>query len=294
MTSEVKDVIVKLHGLATDPENREYIVKDKTCLQAVVTFLNPQNGITNSEQEEVINLSLETLQLLCESPQARQQLAAFPEIKSVLNRVMLDFTVPGNLKQKAGNIYALLQPHFDSPNGNAPLRDTTNTAQQNQRTGLCFFQDRTTTSTTKSITHTYVVNNLHNTKVELEAHLVRMSGVVSFFCDVSQRTIVIRSARSSADLIKEIRDTLGIRMELKDESISQSASQKENDNPDYLPETAESSVPPSGWFSSIVSWGTPTTVDERKEAQRRNEKKKTHKSGRFIDRLWSVGESFWQ
>src|SRR5688572_8016681 len=135
---------------------------------------------------------------------------------------MIDFTVSGNLKQKAGNIYASLQPHFSGSNSTAPLRDTTNTAQQNQRNGLCFFQERTTSSITRSTTNTYVVQNLQNVKGELESGLVKISGVVSFFSDISQRTIVIRSARAPADLIKDVKNNLGIRMELKDESAQAS------------------------------------------------------------------------
>jgi hypothetical protein len=221
---------------------------------------------------------------------------------------MLDFTLSAAIKQVAGNVYASLQKHFEefqasstpvlpvvsSPQHifpassySTPLKDSTsrfiNTPSSlnnvGNKGGSSFFSESASTKKAVAKTFTVYIRTLSDeTKSILEQKLLVTTGVLSFQIDLPRHRASIRTTKTSAELINSIKESgLPALIVPADLEGSPARDEKENEFPQYLPEASAPSS--SGWFSSIVSWGS-TTVEERKEAQKRNETKKSYISNR--------------
>ena len=206
----------------------------------------------------------------------------------------------------AGNVYNNLQKHSSSTQNNenadplqqvavvrptssslsTPLKDTSNQRfstpirSNKQQAGLCLFGDKTATSspTVQHRTITVYVKNLDSeAKLKLENKLLSSSGIVSFIIDIQRKRATIRTNRTDQEIVGLAKEA-GLKGIVVPPHMEGDPSEEENeDTPDYLPEINDKAG--SGWFSSLVSWGS-NTVDERKEAQRRNEQKKAYMSSR--------------
>lgn len=173
--SDIKQVVNQLRALAAEPENREYILQDKTCFRGIVKFLD-------SSDLDVVHSALEIVQFLCCMEKncnvldhvmnnSRQQMAKEAELVSCLKRLMVDFSLPTTSKKLAGNIYATLQRHLpdrvpmyaaaSETHSSSVLRETTNTSSNNHfgsgsATGLSIFSEKITTSLSVAKSYTVI------------------------------------------------------------------------------------------------------------------------------------------
>jgi hypothetical protein len=155
--------------------------------------------------------------------------------------------------------------------------------------GLSIFTAKVSTNLSTAKTQTFYISTLtsETARAQTESKLLQLKGVVSFLLDIKTHRATVRHMLSSTELIGGMK-RVGITNAVPISDNSENPIQKENE-PQYLPE--ESAQPAaSSWFSLSI-WGS-STVDERKESQRRQEKKTTYKSGKFMSKLYSVGEAF--
>ncbi|PRP89054.1 hypothetical protein PROFUN_02332 [Planoprotostelium fungivorum] len=287
--ADFKSVAAQLKKLASDPANRAYIVQDKTCFVGVVNFLDERDP-------ETVQNSLECLYNLTLLPENRPlMIQNTPNLPEKLKKMMLDYSLEHRSKQLAGNTYANLQNHLDAanqppkavvppPNVATPLRDSTNltnnsgirTPRKSTTTGppLSFFSDKVATTGAQTHTLTVYVKGLNSTiKPQIDQQLVSLTGVISFIVDIQRKRITIRTIRSEAEIKACLRE-----INLKSVVVPAHMEDQENSDNGYLPEPEAGS---GSWFSSLVSWGS-STVEERREAQRRTEQKKNYMSSRHI------------
>eukprot|EP01117_Protostelium_nocturnum_P018183 TRINITY_DN7552_c0_g2_i2.p1 TRINITY_DN7552_c0_g2~~TRINITY_DN7552_c0_g2_i2.p1 ORF type:complete len:316 (+),score=132.31 TRINITY_DN7552_c0_g2_i2:140-1087(+) len=314
--AEIRRVVSQLKALAADPLNRSYIVQDKTCLLGLVNFLDEKDST-------IVYDALETLHLLTLVPENRPIMTeSSATLLPTLKKMMLDFSLDVKSKQLAGNVYANLQKHVSDVEGiepsaptntpvntpvkSVPFRDATNRpltplnirGKGTPGKGLNFLTEKPfssnapiQTAPTRTLT-VYIKGLNHAVKPQLESKLVSISGVISFIIDAERRRVTIRTSRTDEEIVQSIKDA-GMKGSIVSPLLEGDPEDEEDDDtPDYLPEINQSNQK-DGWFSSLVSWGS-TTVDERKEAQKRNEQKKTYMSSRLMGHLFSIGESLWQ
>jgi len=280
MPSEVKKVVESLHNLAKVPENRSRIISDHTCIQCIVNSLE-------NEDIEVCLLALEVLHLLSQRSEDQPRLAGIVGLVSSVKSIMLSHTVDPQCKKMASNVYASLQSHLEGVDTSFG-RDVTNLPCVGN--GLAFFSSQVTSCLSKSETITFYITNLNSeeARADIESKLLKIKGIVSFLLDIRTHRATIRSLISSKELHNNMKQNGILNAHLAQEGVE--AIGKENE-PQYLPDEVETPSEVNSWYNSIVSWGT-SSVDERKESQRRSQKKKDFQNNRgFFNRLYSVGEA---
>jgi len=219
----------------------------------------------------------------------RPRMASIVGLVSSVKAVMLSHSADPTAKKMAGNIYVNLQAHLEGVNTTSTGgfgRDLTN--DRVGGTGISFFSSSVSSCLGKSETHTFYIPTLttDETRAELETKLLKIRGVLSFLLDIRTRRATIRSFIASKELQLALKQNGITNAHLVNEGMESLG--KEN-VPEYLPDEVDSSS--ASWYSSIVSWGT-STVEERKEKQRRTEKKKEFQTNRnFFSKLYSVGEA---
>eukprot|EP01114_Cavostelium_apophysatum_P004888 TRINITY_DN1532_c0_g1_i1.p1 TRINITY_DN1532_c0_g1~~TRINITY_DN1532_c0_g1_i1.p1 ORF type:complete len:303 (+),score=70.72 TRINITY_DN1532_c0_g1_i1:82-990(+) len=293
---DVRQVLDQLRSLAKEPENREYILQDRTCFHGLIKFLDHQD-------HDIIFGALEVLQFLCGNARDaapsnenvinanRQQMANDLELVSRLKRLMFDYNLPPNAKKLAGNTYATLQKYINvdkvpitnpvtstsesSQPAQMPLRDTTNT-QGNSGVGLGFFSEKVTHALSNAKTYTFYIKSLNTeaSRMQLESVLLAVKGIISFSLDVRAHRAVIRSSLASSDLLNGLKSAGVTDASLFPVDLDGKVN-NENE-PQYLPEPTQSS-----WFSSIVTWGM---ADQRKP-QKTTTKNAASNNGGFMSRL---------
>jgi len=276
--TEVKKVAESLRNLAKSPENRSRIISDHTCVQCIV------NCLENSDVE-VVMLALEALHLLSQRIEDRPRLAGIIGLVSSVKAVMLSHAADPQCKKMASNVYVNLQSHLEGVNTSSTFgKDVTN-LPSTAGNGLSFFSSQASSCLSKSETITFYITSLNSEEVraDIESKLLKIKGVVSFLLDIRSHRATIRSLISAKELHNAMKQNGILNAHLAQEGVESIG--KEN-APQYLADEME--TPPSdgsSWYSSIVSWGS-STVDERKESQRRNLKKKDFQNNRnFFSRL---------
>jgi len=247
--------------------------------------------------------------------------------------MMLDYSLEHRSKQLAGNTYANLQNHLEpvitaapvpivvpspvlttsssinqvpvtpaktvSATGAVPFRDSTNlsgnygikTPKKSQGgPSVSFFSEKVAAGPPARTLTIYVKALDSTNKPQIDQQLLTLSGVVSFIVDTQRKRVTVRTTRTEEDVLECLKETR-LKCVVVPANLEGDPAEDQENDPGYLSEPESENG--NGWFSSLVSWGS-TTVDERKETQRRNEQKKTYMSSRLMGHLFSIGESLWQ
>ncbi|XP_033645323.1 armadillo repeat-containing protein 1-like [Asterias rubens] len=238
---DVCAVVKQLRELASDPKNREAIVKDQGCLPGLVLFLD-------NEDSNVVTTALETLQFLAECPSNR------PVMKKELGMLisLQDILDKSKYSIRAQNLAKDIHSRLTAPPSPSPLKQTQNTTQHKPHgkvKGNKFFLG-SNNKRGKVVTLQLSGLNDQTHRDACEEELLKVKGVVSFTFDLFHKRCILRT---KADLKPEIlvaavantqtvsaeqviRNEYGEEVFLSFGANPATANKENNSLPDYLPE----------------------------------------------------------
>ncbi|XP_041043246.1 armadillo repeat containing 1, like [Carcharodon carcharias] len=236
MACKMMDALSVVSQLASEPQNREAIVKDKGCLPGLVLFLDHCNP-------QVLHCALQALRYLAECPSNREIMKNELGMMSNLERLQesRDHTSEG-IRILATEIYELLK----KPMQTAKVRN--NNFRRTKKMPQQFFINSTNK---RAKTITLQIDGLHNmdNRNICEEALLQVNGVISFTFQMALQRCVIRiySDLKIESLVSAIATTkiLQAHQVVKNESGEEvvvplntgTAKVEQNLNlPDYLPE----------------------------------------------------------
>ncbi|XP_069462856.1 armadillo repeat-containing protein 1-like isoform X2 [Ambystoma mexicanum] len=208
-------VVNHLRDLASDPQNREAIVKDAGCLPGLILFLDNSDSC-------VLRSALQALSYLSECPSNREamknELGMMVSLENLSNRCEVV-----DIKLLALDVWNVLS---------APLRTGTARTPQNSHKPAQFFFASANKSTKTITLHVQGLDNVHNRNLCEEA-LCKVKGVISFTFQTAVRRCTVRVR---ADLATEsLANAIAATKVLK----AQQVIQNESGNEVYLPIEAD-------------------------------------------------------
>ncbi|XP_022089678.1 armadillo repeat-containing protein 1-like [Acanthaster planci] len=255
---DVCAVVKQLRELASDPKNRDAIVKDQGCLPGLVLFLDNDNI-------DVVVAALETLQLLADCP------SNCPIMKKELGMLisLQDIMDKSKYSLRAQNLARDIHDRLTTPPSPSPLKETQNTTQHRPvpkcKENKAFFLGSTNR---KGKVVTLQLNGLNDQEQRkaCEDELLKVKGVISFTFDLFRKRCILRT---KAELKPELliaavarTETMSAKQVLKNEfgeevllsfGADPATADKENaSRPDYLP---EDDSPVRGLDKAVVRQG---------------------------------------
>ncbi|KAG9493465.1 armadillo repeat-containing protein 1-like [Eleutherodactylus coqui] len=169
---DAKSVVTHLRNLASDPQNRFSIVRDRSCLAGLILFLSHQDL-------HVVEAALQTIHYLSENPNhcevMRRELGMMASLENIKNS---DFS--NRIKLLAQRIYMSLNEPF-------PLH----TPEAKNKQNLQFFIS-SANKTAKTVTlHIHGLDDLERKSLCEEA-LLKVKGVISFTFQLAIRRCTVR------------------------------------------------------------------------------------------------------
>ncbi|XP_065186779.1 armadillo repeat-containing protein 1-like [Sycon ciliatum] len=235
---DVLPIVKHLRDLSADPANRATIVKDQSCIQSLVLFLDNQNA-------DVVKTSLEALKNLAQYPGNRVSMRSELGMLQSL-RILVDKPEVSECSTLAENVYQLLLPA------------TTTRAPVTAPPMGSFFKMGSVKNARTITLQIYGLTEPGCRKV-LEEELLRVSGVVSFTFDLARYRCIVRckAELKPALLCDAVANTgfLTAKQVVKTESGEETfiefnatpakatPDRKENALPDYLPEADDAEYP---------------------------------------------------
>lgn len=170
---EAVTVVTHLRNLASDPQNRASIVRDRSCLAGLILFLSHQDT-------HVVEAALQTIHNLCANPNhcdiMRRELGMMVSLENIKNSDMNN-----HIKRLAQRIYISL---------GVPNRLHT-PETKNKQNNLQFFIS-SANKRAKTITlHIHGLDNLDRKSLCEEA-LLKVKGVISFTFQIAIRRCTVR------------------------------------------------------------------------------------------------------
>ncbi|OCT80292.1 armadillo repeat-containing protein 1 [Xenopus laevis] len=224
-------VVAHLRDLASDPQNRTSIVRDKSCLAGLILFLSHQDDC-------VVESALKAFLYLCEEPAhceiIRNELGLMESLENLKNR----YDVDDEVKQLGRSIQLLLSPtvHMQTPETNS------------KKNKPSFFA---TSCNKRAKTVTLYIHGLHDVEKKhlCEEALLKVKGVISFTFQIAiQRcTVRVKPDLATDCLASAIAETRVLRAQqvIRNESGNEMyvplhemnvTVEKNSYLPDYLPE----------------------------------------------------------
>ncbi|XP_067874891.1 armadillo repeat containing 1, like isoform X1 [Heterodontus francisci] len=228
-------VVIQLRDLASEPQNREAIVKDKGCLPGLVLLLDDCNL-------QVLHCALQALRYLAECPSNRVIMKNELEMMNSLERLQERDHTSEDISVLATEIYELLK----KPVQTAKVRINNSSSTKNVQAQ---FFINSTNKKAKTITlQIEGLHNMHNRSICEEA-LLKVNGVISFTFQMALQRCVIRmysdlkteSLASAIAATKILQAHQVVKNESGEEAMvplsTDTAKVEQNLNlPDYLPE----------------------------------------------------------
>ncbi|MEE6475765.1 hypothetical protein FKM82_010854 [Ascaphus truei] len=202
-------VVTHLRDLASDPQNRASIVRDKSCIAGLILFLSHQDT-------RVIESALKTIHYLCENPThceiMKNELGMMVSLENIRNRC----GIGDDIKLLAQSVHSLLNTPILLHNAYTPEP----TARKNRPQ---FFL-ASSNKRAKTITlHIHGLDNVEKKNL-CEDVLLKVKGVISITFQVAMRRCTVRV---KSDLATEVDAPL---------PNMNSPMEKNSYLPDYLPE----------------------------------------------------------
>ncbi|XP_068087734.1 armadillo repeat-containing protein 1-like isoform X1 [Hyperolius riggenbachi] len=166
-------VVSHLKLLASNPRNRDAIVKDKSCLAGLILFLGHQDAA-------VIEGALQTFCYLCENTDycetLRSELGMIASLESLINRCDVNY----HIRQRAQTVYRALAPSV-----------AMHTPEQRCRKSKTPFFFSSCNKRAKTVTL-----HIHGLDLErkslCEEALLKVKGVISFTFQITRRRCMVR------------------------------------------------------------------------------------------------------
>ncbi|XP_075453536.1 armadillo repeat-containing protein 1-like [Ascaphus truei] len=227
-------VVTHLRDLASDPQNRASIVRDKSCIAGLILFLSHQDT-------RVIESALKTIHYLCENPThceiMKNELGMMVSLETIRNRC----GIGDDIKLLAQSVHSLLNTPILLHNAYTPGP----TARKNRPQ---FFL-ASSNKRAKTITlHIHGLDNVEKKNL-CEDVLLKVKGVISITFQVAMRrcTVRVKSDLATECLTSAIAETRVLRAQqvIKHECGREvdaplpnmnSPMEKNSYLPDYLPE----------------------------------------------------------
>jgi len=288
INTNIKQVIQQMRSLVSEPENRGHIVKDQSCINMLKLSLEEKD-------EEILSNALEILFFITLPKENRPIIASQPEMMKKVKTLMTDFQSSPQCRKQSSRIWENLQDEIEESNqtssannltstnsfnklstpsssvsGSTPggllgLRNTTNTIGLSSSLGVLSSQ-KNENRTASVQTYSFNVKGLvdDTARNEIETALIKVVGVISFSCNVSERQVTVRSQTPSSIVASAIR-TSGYT------NITPVNDNKENTlEPEYLPENQNVQNQSGSWLYSLISFGAPQEEAKRKKSQSNN------------------------
>ncbi|XP_072410338.1 armadillo repeat containing 1, like [Chiloscyllium punctatum] len=171
-------VVSQLRDLASEPQNREAIVKDKGCLPGLVLFLEHCNL-------QVLHCALQALHNLAECPSNREIMKNELGLVSNLERLQKRDDTSKGISVLATEIYELLKKPVQT------VKARIHNSSSTKRVPAQFFVNSTIK---KAKTITLQIDGLHNMDSQniCEEALLKVNGVISFTFQMALQRCVIR------------------------------------------------------------------------------------------------------
>jgi len=272
-------------NIAEDPVKRGPLINDETSVQFLAYALGEKNP-------EIIQLSLETLQLLSDTPRHRQKLASIFGVLEALQATADNVEEFGEeIADRAAEVFTALKFAKNSAYGKKKIQSrmekapSTEETQENEE-GLFGALDASTHSdrghrflkfNSKAKTVTIQVNGLvtQEDRELLERQLIKVQGVISIVCDANNSRVTLRSRPDlNIEMVGQaIRRTqtmkayLVIKDEQGEETLKVIGESRTDDDrnstsplPDYLPEEdmaseiSDKAVAPHGIKETATNW----------------------------------------
>lgn len=230
----------KLRALAVEADNRPHIVKNQGFLTGLAAFLS-------NPDEEVVFVTVEVLSMLASYPGNLAPLSAEPGLMEGVKRQM--FSGSERTKKLAMDLYVKLQ------NDSKTTKQQQAESRTPQTIGSCgFFSEQVSGKLqTAKVVILYIKGlTSEEARAKVEQALVSVKGVVSFMIDIYEQKATIRTMTTIEALTKAIRDHSGL-IALPPSAVEKQED-KENAEPDYLPENIDGEVSKS----SIVTMDDPS------------------------------------
>jgi copper chaperone CopZ len=161
------------------------------------------------------------------------------------------------------------------PAGNASTASSSNTRPLQARAGLSMFGGDSVRSKSAHTFTVYVSGmSTEETRDQVEKVLIKVKGVISFFFDLCEQKVVIRSMLAVDDIITRIVDN-GFKASTskKDIGTATPETNKENNEPAYLDESKIEGANGSSWFGgfgTITLFGAETAEDRKAKQAAQN------------------------
>ncbi|XP_007891202.1 armadillo repeat containing 1, like isoform X2 [Callorhinchus milii] len=249
-------VVIQLRDLASEPQNREAIVKDQGCVPGLVLFLTHHNP-------QVSFCALQALRYLAECPSNREIMKNELGMMVCLENLCERDHVLEDARILAVEIYDQLKK---------PLRIDSLNMKTTKQIQTQFFINSTNK---KAKTVTLQIEGLHNMdhRSICEEALLRVKGVISFTFQMTLQRCVIRicsdlkteclaSAIAATNVLQAhqvIKNESGEEIVISLNSHNAKVEEKNVDLPDYLPEDESvkndhKAVSRAGTKGNTVTW----------------------------------------
>jgi len=277
-----KEIVASLRALAADPANRSQIVRENSCLPGLVVFLQDKDS-------DVVFTAIEVVYFLSLHLTNRPLMAAEPGMVKAVKRLM----VTGSIKEKKIAIaaYTNLQAHAttakaSASNSSEPVTYTEENSQPEAQAEPTQAPPKSTNkqfssaaqprplqarpglfgeSVRSKSAHTFTVYvsgmSTEETRDQVEKVLIKVKGVVSFFFDLGEQKVVVRSMTGVDDIIERIA-TNGFKASTTKKDVGQAIEINKENEPAYLDESKQENAAGGSWFGGF---GTMTLFGAEKE-----------------------------
>ncbi|XP_056422586.1 armadillo repeat-containing protein 1-like [Hyla sarda] len=166
-------VVTHLRNLASQPQNRASIVKDKSCLAGLILFLSHQDT-------QVVEAALQTIHYLCDNPNhcevIKSELGMMVSLQNIRNSALSN-----HVKLLAHRIYVTLSmpSHQHTPEA------------KNKQNSLQFFLPSANKKARIITLHIHGLDNMERKSLCEEA-LLKVKGVISFTFQIAKRRCTVR------------------------------------------------------------------------------------------------------
>ncbi|KAL4661005.1 armadillo repeat-containing protein 1-like isoform X1 [Arapaima gigas] len=170
-------VVNQLRDLASEPKNREAIVKDQGCLPGLVLFLDHQDP-------QVLFSTLQTLRYLAEAPLNRERMRNELGMMLSLEKLMERSDGKNDIGILAGEVYSVLNRHVTASVSKSP--------EQSRRIKSQFFINSSNKKAKLVTLHIQGLDTVDHRGICEEA-LLKVKGVISFTFHMALKRCTVRT-----------------------------------------------------------------------------------------------------
>lgn len=247
-TSDCIRVLNHIKALSAQKANRGVILGTGDTIQEVVKFLMKTDP-------RIVTLALETILLLCEEREHRILVAAVPGLADAVKKNMFHANL--SIKSMAVKAYRLLSEFVKKVN---PPMKTGKCAPVDVAPKVGFFSSAVSNAPANTFNLHVKGLNSDSRKMQLEAAVIKVPGVISLLVDVFSQKVVVKTRGSFEEVVSAIRTTGMIPvMEREDQENQYSAHVAQvtyKKGSIVLHETSKKEEE-KGWFGRITKslWG---------------------------------------